>query len=345
MKAWRVHAYGQAQVDDIPEPKPQPGWVKVKVRVAQPSITECLLFSGEKTYLHGKVADILKKGPWQLFGHEFSGVVTELGQGCTTLKVGDRVAARGSHPAGYCGFDFPGAFAEYVCVPESMMATLPDTVSDSEGAVIQVLTDSVAGVHAAQLTLGDVVVVLGQGAIGLNCMQVARVAGAGLTIAVARRESTLEMSKRMGADIVLNTTKTDVVAAVKEITGGRGADVVFETAGGPPEQGLAGDETMKQAIAMVRESGRIVGMAYTGDGAFLPYAAFRGRSLRMLFPSQLDDRLFRTTINLVASGRVDLKSLISRSVDGLDRVGEAFEMTANKGKYGLINPAQVVISR
>jgi threonine dehydrogenase-like Zn-dependent dehydrogenase len=345
MKAWRVHAYGQASVDDVPEPVVKPGWVKVKVRVAQPSITECLLFNGEKTYLHGLVADVLKQGPGQLFGHEFSGVVTELGEGCHTLKVGQRVAARGSHPEGFCGFHFAGAFAEYVTVPESMMAPLPDNVSDSEGAVIQVLTDSVAGVHAAQMVLGDVAVVLGQGAIGLTCMQVARVSGAGLVIAVARRDSTLEMSRRMGADIVINTTREDVVARVREITGGLGADVVFETAGGPPEQGLAGDETMRQAMQMVRDSGRIVGMAYTGDGAFLPYAAFRGRSLRMLFPSQLDQRLFQTTINLVASGRVDVKSLVSRSVDGLDKVTEAFEMTANKAKYGLINPAQVVISQ
>ena len=84
---------------------------------------------------HGKGLEALRRE--ELRGHEDGGPVGD----------GDRVAARGSHPAGYCGFDFPGAFAEYVCVPESMMATLPDNVSDSEGAVIQVLTDSVAGVN------------------------------------------------------------------------------------------------------------------------------------------------------------------------------------------------------
>jgi threonine dehydrogenase-like Zn-dependent dehydrogenase len=284
-------------------------------------------------------------GPAQVFGHEFSAEVVEIGDGVATLKPGMRVAARGSHPDGIVGFDYPGALAEYGVFPESLLAALPDHVSDSEGAAIQPLTDAVAAVHAADIRLGDIVVVLGQGSMGLACLQVAATAGAGLVIGVARRDGVLEISRQVGADITINATRDDPVAVVRQLTGGRGADVVFETAGGPPEQGLAGNTTLIQAAEMLRENGKVVGIAFDGEAAVLPYAVFRQRSIRYLFPSVLDRRMFEATVNLVASGRVDLKPMITKILDGIDKVPEAFDLTANKARHGLINPAQVIISR
>ena len=344
MKAWRVYGYGDFRLDDVPEPRAAAGWVKVKIRTVQPSVTETLLFNGEATYLHAKVAAALARGPAQLFGHEFSAEVVEAGAGVTGLTPGMRVAARGSHPEGYAGFDYPGAFAEYGVFPQGLLAPLPEHVSDSEGAAIQPLTDAVAGAHAAEIRLGDVVAVIGQGAMGLSCLQAARAAGAGLTIAIARREATLAVSRLVGADVTINSVVSDPVAGVRSLTGGRGADVVFETAGGPPSQGLAGDKALAQAAAMTRDNGRIVGMAFNGEGTFLPYADFRGRSLRYVFPSILDRKLFETAISLVASGRINLKPLITRVLHGIGKVPEAFALTADKARHGLINPAQVVIS-
>ena len=339
-----MHGYGDLRLDEVPEPVVKPGWVKVRIRVAQPSITETLLFAGARTYLHEKVASLIAAGPAQLFGHEFSAVVVDAGEGVRSLAPGDRVAPRGSHPDGIVGFDYPGAFAEYAVVPETLLAKVPDHVTDSEAAVIQPLTDAVAGVHAARLELGDVVVVIGQGAMGLSCLQVARAAGAGLTIAVARRDATLALSRQLGADVVLNSTTCDPVEAVRKLTGGRGADVVFETAGGPTEQGLAGDTTLLQAADMLRDGGKVVGISLTGEGALLPYARFRHRGIRFLFPSVLDRRLFETTVNLVATGRVNVKPLVTCVLRGIERVPEAFALTANKSAHGLVNPAQVVIS-
>jgi threonine dehydrogenase-like Zn-dependent dehydrogenase len=88
-----MHGYGDMRLDEVPDPVVKPGWVKVRIRVAQPSITEALLFRGAKTYLHGKVAELLARGPAQLFGHEFSAVVAETGEGVQSLAPGDRVAA------------------------------------------------------------------------------------------------------------------------------------------------------------------------------------------------------------------------------------------------------------
>jgi threonine dehydrogenase-like Zn-dependent dehydrogenase len=333
------------RLDDVPEPVVRPGWVKARIRTVQPSITETLLLAGVQTYGFGKIEKAMQAGPAQVFGHEFSAEVVETGTGVTSLRPGMRVAARGSHPDGIVGFDYPGALAEYGLFPESLLCPLPDHVSDSEGAAIQPLTDAVAAVHAARIELGDVVVVIGQGSMGLACLQVAATAGAGLVIGVARRDGVLEISRRVGADVTINATRDDPVAAVRQLTAGKGADVVFETAGGPPEQGLAGNATLIQAAEMLRENGRVVGVAFDGDAAVLPYALFRMRSLRYLFPSVLDRRMFEATVNLVASGRVDLKPMITRILDGIDKVPEAFELTANKAKHGLINPAQIIISK
>jgi threonine dehydrogenase-like Zn-dependent dehydrogenase len=195
-----------------------------------------------------------------------------------------------------------------------------------------------------EIRLGDVVVVIGQGAMGLSCLQVARTAGAGLTVAIARRDAVLDISRQLGADVTINATTCDPVAAVRELTAGRGADVVFETAGGPVEQGLAGEATLRQAADMLRDHGKLVGISLHGDGTLLPYAHFRHRSIRFLFPSMLDRRLFETTVRLVATGRVNVKPLITHVLSGIERVPEAFELTANKARHGLINPAQVVIS-
>ena len=345
MKAWLTHGHRDMRLEEVPEPQVRPGWVKLRIRVVQPSITEALLFQGIRTYGHALIERALANGPAQLFGHEFCGEVVEVGEGVATLRPGDRVAARGSHPEGIVGFDYPGALAEYGVFPESLLARLPDPVSDGEGAAIQPLTDAVAAVHAADLRLGDVVVVIGQGSMGLSSLQVARATGAGQLIAVARRDSVLDLSRRLGADRVVNARNDDPVAVVREITGGRGADVVVETAGGPAELGLAGSTTLIQAARMLRDNGKVVGVAFDGDAAVLPYVEFRPRSLRFLFPSMLDRRLFEMTVALVASGRVDLKPMITHVLDGLEAVPEAFALTAAKGAHGLINPAQVVVSR
>lgn len=344
MKAWRTHAYGDMRLEDVPEPVPRAGWVKVRIRVVQPSVTEIALFHGERTYGYELVASALARGPAQLFGHEFAGEVVELGAGVTTLRVGDRVTARGSHPEGIVGFHYPGALAEFGVFPESLFVALPPHVDDSEGAAIQPLTDAVAAVHAAALRLGDAVAVIGLGSMGLGCLQVARTGGAGVVIGIARRPASLALARELGADFVVDASREDPVAVVRSLTGGRGVDVVFETAAGPVSRGLAGDATIAQAGAMVRDEGTVVGVAFTEGALPLPLDVYRMRGLRFACPSVLDRRLFETTVRLVATGRVRLKPTIGCVLDGLERVPDAFAMTADKGRHGLVNPAQVRVS-
>jgi threonine dehydrogenase-like Zn-dependent dehydrogenase len=351
------------RLEQIPEPNQiPPGWVKIRVLVVQPSITETMLFRGFNTSNLDKITRTLKNGPYQLFGHEYSAQVVAVGDGVHDLKSGDRVASRSLSSCGECylcrngrreecqkgpitGFDIPGCFAEYAVVPADTLVPLPDTITDSEGAALQPLCEAVAGVAAAQIKLGDTCVVIGQGVMGLGCMQTARVSGAGTVIGIANRDQTIAMSQKLGADITIDTRKTDPVAFVTQITKGKGADVVIETAGGPPDQGLAGAESLNKAAEMVCDNGTVVGISLFGDATVLPYARFRHRCIKYVFPSVLTRNLLSHVVKLVATGRVQLKPTLSAPLEGIESVPKAFELTENKKLYELISPAQVVISK
>jgi threonine dehydrogenase-like Zn-dependent dehydrogenase len=221
---------------------------------------------------------------------------------------------------------------------------VPDGISDSEAACLQSLSDSVAAVETAGLKIGDTVAIFGQGSMGLECLQIARASGAGRLITVDVREESCRVSRELGADHALNAAECDPVQTIRELTGGIGADVVFECAGGSPKQGLAGHRTLTQAVDAVRPGGKVVGVAWYGGPLELDVDLLRERSLRYLFPDISTLAHLEHTVHLVASGRVRLKPTITHVHPGLESVPRAFEITANKGRFGAINPAQVVFN-
>ncbi|MBM3774113.1 MAG: zinc-binding dehydrogenase [Acidobacteria bacterium] len=361
MKAWRFYAFGDLRLDEIPSPAPGPGHLLARILSVQPSVTEAQLAFGVPTLAYERIKKRIEtEAPVQLFGHEFCARVVECGPGVTRFSAGDRVAARAKLPCGECplcrdgraqlcragpiiGFQLPGCFSEFAVLPEIALTRVDDRISDSEAACLQSLSDSVAAVESAALRLGDTVAVFGQGSMGLECMQVARVSGAGRIIAVDVREEACAMARELGADHVINARQQDPVAAIHDLTGGNGADVVFECAGGSPRQGLAGVRSLIAAIDAARSGGTLVGVSWFGGSIEFPVDTLRERSLRYVFPDISTLAHLEHTVGLVASGRVRLKPAITHVLEGIDKVPEAFEITANKGKYKAINPAQVVI--
>jgi threonine dehydrogenase-like Zn-dependent dehydrogenase len=230
-------------------------------------------------------------------------------------------------------------------LPEIALTHVDGKISDSEAACLQSLSDSVAAVETAELRLGDSVAIFGQGSMGLECMQIARASGAGRILTVDVRPEACAVSHELGADHVINAIDTDPVEAIRELTGGNGADVVFECAGGSPKQGLAGTRSLMQAIDSVRSGGKIIGVSWFGAPLQLDIDTLRERSLRYLFPDISTLEHLEHTVRLVASGRVRLKPTITHVLEGIEQVPKAFEITANKSRYRAINPAQVVICR
>jgi len=361
MKAWRFYGFGDLRLDEVPVPELRPGHVLVRVLCVQPSVTEAQLAAGIRTLAFDRIKKRLEtEAPVQLFGHEFCVRILEIGEGVTRFKAGDRVAARAKLPCENCqlchsgrghlcrkgpiiGFQLPGCFSEYAVLPEIALTLVDDRISDSEAACLQSLSDSVASVETAQIQIGDSIAILGQGSMGLECMQIARVSGAGRIITVDVRDEACAMSLELGADHSINATQQDPVEAILELTGGNGADIVFECAGGSPKQGLSGVKSVTQAVDAVRSGGKIIGVSWFGSPFEVDIDLLRERSLRYLFPDISTLEHLQHTVSLVASGRVRLKPTITHVLHGIDQVPQAFEITANKGKYKCINPAQVMM--
>ena len=360
MKAWRFYGFNDMRLDEVPAPARAAGHVLVEPLCVQPSVTEAQLAQGIPTLAFDRIKRRLEtEAPVQLFGHEFCARVLET-DGASRFRPGDRVAARAKLPCGECplcrsersdlcrkgpviGFDLPGCFAEIASLPEIALVKVDDRISDSEAACLQSLSDSVAAVETAQLRMADTVVIFGQGSMGLECLQIARLSGAGLVITVDVRDEACQVSRELGADHALNARACDVIPVIRGLTGGNGADVVFECAGGSPKQGLAGHQTLLQALEAVRSGGKLVGVSWFGGPLELNVDLLRERSLRYLFPDISTQAHLEHTVRLVASGRVRLKTTIRHILSGIESVPRAFEITANKGKYQAINPAQVMM--
>src|SRR5229473_3556640 len=211
MKAWRFHGFNDMRLDDVPEPICGPGHVVVEPLCVQPSVTEAQLAYGVPTLAYDRVKRRLEtEAPLQLFGHEFCARIHETGKGVTRFQPGDRVAARAKLPCGDCslcrtersdlcrkgpviGFDLPGCFSECALLPEIALVKVDDRISDSEAACLQSLSDSVAAVETAEIRIGDSVAIFGQGSMGLECLQITRLSGAGRVITVDVREESCRM--------------------------------------------------------------------------------------------------------------------------------------------------------
>ena len=204
--------------------------------------------------------------PPVIVGHEFAGEITQLGPGAggELLAVGDLVTAEGHVVCGHClqcrlgaahlcrrtqiiGVDRDGAFAEYLVMPASNVIRL-DGIPTDIGAIMDPLGNAVHTVLESEVP-GSTVLVLGCGPIGCFAVGVARAAGASLVIASDFNERRLELARSMGAQLLLNPGKDDVVARVREATGGNGVDLVCEMSGHP--SGHA------QAFAAARLGGRV----------------------------------------------------------------------------------------
>ncbi|WP_335982296.1 NADPH:quinone oxidoreductase family protein [Streptomyces sp. CA2R106] len=221
MKAWRVHHNGEPReamrLDDIATPAPGAGEVLLRVRAAGVNFPDALLCRGQY-----QVRPPLPFTP----GVELCGEVVEPGAGVTGLAPGDRVISPAALPA--------GAFAEYVVVPAAGVLPAPAALDDAEAAALHVgYQTGWFGLHRrAALQPGETLLVhAAAGGVGSAAVQLGKAAGA-TVIGVVGGAEKAEAAREAGADIVVDRHTEDFVAVVKEATGGRGADVVYDPVGG-----------------------------------------------------------------------------------------------------------------
>jgi threonine dehydrogenase-like Zn-dependent dehydrogenase len=218
---------------------------------------------------------------------------------------------------------------------------VPPGLSASATAAVQPLVGAVHAHEVAAFRPGERMLVLGAGVMGLLATQLARRDSPGLLAVAGRSPAKLALAARFGADLVLDATVDDVEKAVRDATEGVGVDVVIETAGGAPGAGLAGTGTLELAVRCVRRGGRIVVVSVLPDRAEVPLGTLRERAVTLLHPPSGGAATFHESLRLVAAGEVDVESLVTHRLTGIDALPEAVEITGHKGRYGAINPAQV----
>jgi (R,R)-butanediol dehydrogenase/meso-butanediol dehydrogenase/diacetyl reductase len=309
-------------VRDLPPAAPAPGEALVRVAATAVCHTDLSIYAGQHPGVRYPV----------VLGHEAAGVIEAVGTG-THIRVGARVVinpviacgtcdccTRGDEHlcrrAGVLGREFDGSLADHVIVAERYVHPIPEHV----GLEVATLIETLATVRHAQQRVridpGDAVVVLGEGASGLLHTRLAKLSGASPLIGVSRTAWKRERAGGMGADATLDPSAGDIVADVRALTRGRGADLVIDTAGDP--------RLLRRAMDMARPGGAILLYAISKE-AVPDFTTFQTyfQELTLVGSRALRAADFEPCIRLVASGAVDLDGFITESYP-LDRAAVAF---------------------
>lgn len=267
-------------IEEMPVPQIKDNQVLVKVRAAGICGSDTHMYQGSDSY------KVFEKFYPIVIGHEFSGEIIEAGKEAKGVKPGDRVVVRPAAPCGVChncrigrshfcsvafqriiGLQINGGLAEYIAVEDECCIVLPDTIDYELAALIEPLGVTANAVYDSKLEMGETVVVQGPGPIGLLTLLCAKARGAGKTIMIGttKDKKRLEVAKIFDVDHIVIADETDPVGAVKELTGGRGADLVFEASGVPA--------LVQTALDMLDTTGRVVAEGIygaPGQVAFTP---------------------------------------------------------------------------
>ena len=314
MKALVLKAYGQFALQDVPEPEMGPEDVLVRVHA-------CGICGSD---VHGMDGSTGRRLPPIIMGHEAAGVIQAVGARVADWNPGDHVTFDSTISCGRCGFcrsgrinlcdnrrvlgvscgDYRqhGAFAEYVVVPRHILYRLPAGLGFEQAAMVEALSVAVHAVNRTPLRLGDRVVVVGAGMIGLLAVQAARAAGAGWVAAVDLEADRLELARRLGADYCLKADACDVPAEIRKLTDGRGADAALEVVGA--------SKSVNTAIQVLRKGGALTLVGNISPQVELPLQAVVTRELS-LSGSCASCGEYPVCLELMARGVVQVAPLIS----------------------------------
>lgn len=347
MKAAVLYGNEDIRYDDYPTPEVGPGQVKVKVKASGicGSDVPRVLYNGAHFYP-------------VVLGHEFSGDVVEVGEGVTSIQVGDRVAGAPLLPCLKCedcqngnyslckhysfiGSRQQGSFADYVVLPEINAIKFSDTIPYDQGAMFEPSTVALHGVKCNDYKGGEYVAVLGGGTIGLFTAQWARIFGARKVVVFDIDDGRLALAKRLGADETVNTLKEGFMDEAMAITGGRGYRYVFETAGVTT--------TMQMAFQLASNKANVCFIGTpTKDLTFTPKLfenmnrkEFKLTGSWMSYSAPFPGREWELTAHYFATGQLKFDPSLIYKKFPMSEAAQAFQLYktpgAVKGRIMLIN--------
>ena len=329
MKAFVYHGPEKMSLDIVPKPKIQ------KPTDAIVKVTTSTICGTDKHIRHGGLPEV---EPGRIIGHEFCGIVEEVGPAVTRFKPGDRVAVscvtqcmecyycrRGMYSqcvdgSWIFGYMIDGCQADYVRVPyaDSGMHLIPEELEDEDVLFVgDMLSTGYFGAENGKIQPGDTVAVFGSGPVGMCAMATARLFGPATIVAVDIDDSRLEFAKKNGwADVGLNPNKVDVPQALRDMTEGRGADVTIEANGFEP--------TFKGAINSVRPGGTvsIIGVFEKPQIVEMNKLWIKNITIAM---GLVNANRIPELINLIKAGKIDMRPLITHTLP-LSQVAEAYDI-------------------
>ena len=320
-------------------PKAGPGEAVVRVTLTTICGTDVHIMRGE-----------FPVGVGQTIGHEPVGVIHELGDGVTGYELGERVAINAITPCGMCeyclsanwaqcggflggwkmGNTIDGCQADYVKIPSAManLARIPDELSDEDVLLTtDIFSTGLSGAESADIQVGDMVAIFGQGPIGLGATAGAKLKGASLIIGVDTIPSRMKMAMKMGADVVIDFKKKDPVKEILDMTRGRGVDVAIEA--------LGTQTTLENCVKATRVGGTISSLGvYPADmpNIGVPNQAFGFGIADKNIVSTLcpgGKERMRRLMDLVKNERVNLRQLITHRFS-LDEIEEAYKLFSSQ---------------
>ncbi|UTH74020.1 NAD(P)-dependent alcohol dehydrogenase [Chromobacterium sp. IIBBL 290-4] len=343
MKATVFVAPGRIELTEKPIPAVGPRDALVRITTTTICGTDVHIVKGEYPVASGLT-----------IGHEPVGVIEKLGSEVKGYREGQRVIAGAICPSftsygcqdgfpsqdGGCechgykpmggwrfGNTIDGTQAEYVLVPDAQanLAPIPDGLSDEQVLMCpDIMSTGFAGAEAANIKIGDVVVVFAQGPIGLCAVAGARLRGASCIIAVDGIDERLAVSRRLGADITLNFRQVDVLSEIMKLTGGRGVDASIEALG---TQG-----TFEMALRALKPGGTLSSLGVYSSDLKIPLDAFNAglgdkRIVSSLCPGGKER--MRRLMNVLESERLDLSPLVTHHYK-LDQIVEAYDLFSHQ---------------
>jgi L-iditol 2-dehydrogenase len=335
VKAATFYAPGDIRLEEIPEPDVAPGEVKLRVRACSTCGTDVKISRSGHPNM----------SPPQVMGHEIAGEIVAVGAGVEGWGPGDRVQVIAAIPDGTCedcraghqaicpnqksmGYQFAGGFAEYLIVPREVLAVdgltrIPDGVGFAEASVAEPLACVLNGQELAGVGEGDTVVVIGSGPIGCLHVRLARARGATRIILVDLNPDRLAAAATLvRPDATVATDAQEPVAAVLELTGGRGADVVITAA--------ASGAAQEQGLRMLARRGRLSlfgGLPKDAPMISVDANLVHYRELTLVGVNGSTPAHNKRALELIANGDVPVADLITHRLP-LDRVLEGIEIVA-----------------
>jgi propanol-preferring alcohol dehydrogenase len=320
MRAVVVPRYGGSlEATTRPVARPKPGEVLVQVRASGLCSTDVHLLSGRQPL--GELPRIL--------GHEFAGDVVELGSGVTDWRLGDRVTAAIDVTCGRCrhclagetqrcrtmtriGFERDGGHADCVAVPAANLVAIDEAIPYEAAAI---LPDAVACmyhslIHQGEVGIGQHVLILGAGGLGIHGVQIAKCAGAHV-IATSRQPVRLALAERYGA-VAVDTAHERIQGKIGELTAGEGVDVVVDNIGTR--------DSVRQGLSLLRPGGRLLVVAYVDEMFEVPSLPLFKTELEIIGCRGSTRQDLIDVVALVRAGK--LTPILGASYP-LERIGEA----------------------